>query len=119
MLVILMVLFAVCTVSPMILKLYALFAGEFRHFNSLETAVYMFRCVRARVDECVLCVRVVCVSGVCVQTCERGARQQLAQVLVCVGVLVCANVHAWCMCVCVVCECVWCVSVCGVCECVV
>lgn len=43
MLVTLMILFAICTVAPMILKLYALFAGRFPNFNIVETVVYMFR----------------------------------------------------------------------------
>ena len=43
MLVTLMILFCICTVSPMTLKLYSLFAGKFANFNVLETSVYMFR----------------------------------------------------------------------------
>ena len=43
MLVTLMILFCICTVSPMILKLYSLFAAKFANFNVLETSIYMFR----------------------------------------------------------------------------
>ncbi len=56
MLVILMILFTICTVSPMVLKLYVLFAGKFKNFNILETSIYMFRL-------CILTPPVVLCSG--------------------------------------------------------